>query len=62
MLLQTRYCVIYNIQGDNKRVKKVITWFEVKIGLNYYFCAHQLEGNIHPFTLTTITNPWCHLF
>ena len=23
--------------GDNKRVKKVITWFEAKIGLNWYF-------------------------
>ena len=25
------------VQGDNKRVKKAITWLEAKIGLNCYF-------------------------
>ena len=55
-----KYC--YALQGDNKRVKKSnhLVWSQNRVKLLFF--AHQLGGNIHLFTLTTITNPWCHLF
>ena len=46
----------------NKRVEKSnhIVWHQNRVKLLFF--AHQLGGNIHPFILITITNPWCYIF
>ena len=50
------------IQGLTKRMKKsnTLVWHKNKVKLLFF--AHQLSGNIHPFTLITLTKPWCLLF
>ena len=44
------------IQGGRKE----FVWYKNKVKLLFF--AHQLKGNMSPFALITLTNPWCHLF
>ena len=37
-----------------------LVWHKNKVKLLFF--AHHLRGNIHPFTLITLTKPWCLLF
>ena len=62
ILLNFQYILMLEILGLTKGMKKsnTLVWHKNKDKLLYF--AHQLRSNIHPFTLITLTKPWCLLF
>ena len=47
-----------HVQGGRKEVKKSNHFVLCKNKVKMLFLAHQLRGNIHPFSLITLTKPW----
>ena len=50
------------LQGGIKEWEKSnhLVWLKTRVKL--LFLEHHLWGNMTPFTLITLNNPWCHLF